>query len=41
MNSDIYQRKIRTELACGRVKQEYRSDLLEEFTEEYKHFVTS
>ena len=26
------------ELACGRVKQEYRSDLEEEFTEEYKHF---
>ena len=26
------------ELACERLKQEYRSDLEEEFTEEYKHF---
>ena len=27
-----------TELACERIKPEYRSDLEEEFTEEYKHF---
>ena len=36
MNSDISEKDI--ELACERLKQEYRSDLEEEFTEEYKHF---